>query len=764
MKKTPALLVFTTLLAACNQPSSPTTPLNPPPTPVDTAPIPGAAVSHPHRAGELILGYHRSEDLQRAVRLLQATVLGDNPALKQARVALPDTLTVERALGQLALGSRATLRYAQPNYTYKRPGITPRTFMALSVNDPLAATKWDLERMNAEAAWKTNVRGHFPDGQGTVIAVVDTGIDGTHPDLSGKFVGGWDASGCYDFFRPPSPGSRRPQPIPPNVNATNNLEHGTHVAGIAAALRDNAQGVVGVAPAARLMDVKVFCDPKEDTTTSAVIAEGVLGAILDRDGDGVVPDVITMSLGGAGYDSATADALNMALSGRDLDGQALPTYDDGTGGGVAGDGTPDRTATVTVAMGNTGQADTQYPAAVAGVIAVGATDPSDARASFSTTGQHISVSAPGVNILSTWPAFLNQREPGYNGGYQAISGTSMATPEVAGAVALIKQFHPAATPYQVRRLLERTAHDLGTPGWDAQTGAGRLDLKALVDALAEHDLSQDEPGGSARVIVTTANRWDSNDDGFVNEQDTRFAPPAANVTLLQGGRALYHAKTNATGQAAFSAIAPGQYEVIASTPDIFDFLSPYSSGDTVTSQGTLTVPSGAEGTAEIHLTSTLEITLTWAGGGDVDLTYWAYIPTIPDGTPPPLPDEPRQHRGQMVWQSVKIGSTDVTFSADDPGTDVQRASETLQLNVAHYPLIAMMSAPHPENFWGITRIGVDTTRLTHAVTATLRVKRNGVERNYGPIAVEPGADGSLGNTILWSGIDSRFTGSFILIH
>jgi len=255
----------------------------------------------------------------------------------------------------------AGLRYVQPNY--KHPLPEPQRAAVLSLNDPL-------------------------EDRGVVIAVVDTGIDGTHPDLAGAFVNGYDATGCLWWL----PGNV----IPPGYDATEGeFIHGTHVAGIAAARGNNGHGVAGVAHNATLMDLKVFCGPFTDDFT---IAQAIWAAIADWDGDGVVPDVITMSLGGKGYAQVLKDAIDSALTGYNVvTGVALPNYDDGTGGGTPGDGVPDRTATLTVAMANSSQDEVFYPAGYPGIIAVGATNAADEKADFSTSGGQ----APPVQVIVT---------------------------------------------------------------------------------------------------------------------------------------------------------------------------------------------------------------------------------------------------------------------------------------------------------------------------------------------------------------------------
>ncbi len=129
-------------------------------------------------------------------------------------------------------------------------------------------------------------------------------------------------------------------------------------------------------------------------------------------------------------------------------------------------------------MGNSGHNDILYPAALPGVLAVGATDEQDRRASFSSFGDWISLAAPGASILSLLPTNTNQtgfKDDGW------MSGTSMATPCVAGLAALVRDLHPGLTAPEVKRHLERTAQPIGA--FNLETGHGRIDAARAVETL-----------------------------------------------------------------------------------------------------------------------------------------------------------------------------------------------------------------------------------------------------------------------------------------
>ncbi len=287
-------------------------------------------------------------------------------------------------------------------------------------NDTLRSSQWALTRLQAEQVW-----GQQP-GRGTIVAVVDSGVDASHPDLKGDvipgadFVSGTGGNGFDDEHG-----------------------HGTHVAGIIAATANNGIGVAGLAQGVKVMAVRVL-----DSTGSgwdSTIAQGIIYA-TDHGAS-----VINLSLGGPGSD-VSASAISYALAH-----------------GVV----------VVAAAGNeraSGDPVT-YPAAYPGVLGVAASDSSDATASFSNTGAYVDVTAPGVRVLSTYPGDR----------YAWMDGTSMATPYAAAAAALLKSGHPSLTPAEVDSALERTADDLGAPGRDDESGYGLIDPRAALQLCATTD-------------------------------------------------------------------------------------------------------------------------------------------------------------------------------------------------------------------------------------------------------------------------------------
>ncbi|MCR4294293.1 MAG: S8 family peptidase [Elusimicrobia bacterium] len=268
-------------------------------------------------------------------------------------------------------------------------------------------TPWGIARVKAPEAWATS------RGKGVKVVVIDTGIDMTHPELSGIIKGGWNAISTAATF-----------------NDDNG--HGSHVAGTIAA-KDDDKGVVGVAPEVDLYGVKVL-DENGSGTFDDVIA-GMLWAVENK------MEVANMSLGANSGNQALADAVEAMRKG-----------------GVI----------LIAAAGNSGRS-VGYPAAYPGAIAIAASDSTDKLASFSSRGPTVAVIAPGVNVKSTY----------MGGDYDTLSGTSMATPHVAGLTALYVATHKGATPEAARAALAAASTKLpGVP--DIGQGAGLPTADKLV--------------------------------------------------------------------------------------------------------------------------------------------------------------------------------------------------------------------------------------------------------------------------------------------
>jgi|GEM_PF-2042377 len=278
---------------------------------------------------------------------------------------------------------------------------------ATAVTDPFRSRQWGLDVVGAE------VLDQLPPGRLVKVAVLDTGVDRTHPDMAEVTLPGFTV-----IADGPALGM-------------DDQEHGTHVAGLIGASIRNGIGISGISDRVRILPVKV----------------------LDADGSGTLDDVIR---GLAYAKSAGAQVINMSLSSPASSNLERQAVQDLVNSGVV----------IVAAAGNEGSSQPMSPAALPGVLAVGATDPGDARAGFSSYGTHVRLAAPGTDMLSTVPGSA----------YRTLSGTSQATPLVAGIAASILSVAPGTSPKVIQDLLYETGAP--TSGFPQETR--RVDLRRLV--------------------------------------------------------------------------------------------------------------------------------------------------------------------------------------------------------------------------------------------------------------------------------------------
>ncbi|MCP3757642.1 type VII secretion-associated serine protease mycosin [Streptomyces sp. TBY4] len=345
--------------------------------------------------------------------------------------------------------------------------------------DSVRDRQWGLTALRAEEAWGTS------RGDGVTVAVLDTGVDATHPDLVGQVLEGTDLVG---------------------MGATQGdktwAKHGTAMAGIIAGHgHGSLGGVLGVAPRAKILPVRVILeegDPVRDqarATKGGALAEGIRWAVDHG------ADVINLSLGddsSAAHHEATEDeAVQYAL------GKGVVVVASAGNGGNKGD-------------------RISYPAAYPGVIAVTAVNRENKKASFSTRSWYATVSAPGVNVI------IAQPDRSYPYGW----GTSAAAAFVSGAVALVKAAHPDLSPAQIKNLLEDTASGSPPGGRDDSRGFGLVDPAAALQAA---DGITPEPA-LPLPVAATARYFGSGPDPVPGPGIwARFAPPAgvaAGLALL----------------------------------------------------------------------------------------------------------------------------------------------------------------------------------------------------------------------------------------
>jgi serine protease len=304
-------------------------------------------------------------------------------------------------------------------------------------NDTYASNQWPLDpvKTSFSTAWKTS------NGKGIIVAVIDTGVDASHPDLAGQILPG------RAFLN----GSATGVAMSP---ATDNCGHGTHVAGTIAALANNRIGISGAAPGVKILPVKVL----NCSGLSSDVANGIKWAANNG------ARVINLSLGGTVRDSAVEAAIAYARTKKVVVVAAA-----GNNHGPTSCASPGNNAV-------------SYPGASPGVIGVGAIDDQFARACFSNTGSYVDLVAPGFNVLSTYP--VNLTDMSRYAPYMYMSGTSMATPHVAAAAAIVLSRWPTCTSDRVEAKLESTAKRLGGTTRNDNFGYGDIDPTKAVTAPA----------------------------------------------------------------------------------------------------------------------------------------------------------------------------------------------------------------------------------------------------------------------------------------
>jgi len=328
------------------------------------------------------------------------------------------------------LNRLSTVVYAEPDRVLRATAIPndPRFGELYGIhNTGQSGGKADAD-LDGPEGWDLAALGGFPATGGAKVGIVDTGIQANHPDLVGKTVN------CAGVSTTPLVGSTT---VSESNGCADDNDHGTHVSGTIAAIANNGIGVAGVAFNAPLAHCKALGGLLGTGSTS-----GVANCITYLAGKGA--KVISMSLGG-GASTTLQNAVKSA-------------YNNGNG------------SLLVAAAGNDGNSTVNYPAGYAEVVSVAATDRLDRKASFSNVNADVEIAAAGVDVLSTVRGST----------YRTLSGTSMATPHVAGAASLIAFRNPTFTAAQVRSRLQTAVDDLGTAGRDSSFGFGRVTLsKAL---------------------------------------------------------------------------------------------------------------------------------------------------------------------------------------------------------------------------------------------------------------------------------------------
>lgn len=370
----------------------------------------------------------------------------------------------------------------------------PDAMSALLIpNDPSYGSQYGWGRIKAPTAWDTTL-----GSTAVTVAIIDTGIQATHPDLGGARV--------------LSPGMTCAGGDPRN----DDNGHGTHVAGTVGATTNNGVGVAG-ASQSNLLPVKVL--NSAGSGTFACVASGITFAADNG------AHVLSMSLGcnQPCFDQATSDAINYA---RNTKG-----------------------AIVVVAAGNANGAAVGYPGSDPNSFTVSCSTSTDAICSFSSLGPQVDVAAPGSSILSTCIGST----------YCTKSGTSMSTPHVSGVAALVKTVNPTWTGAEIETQLRNTAVDLGAAGFDNSYGWGLLDAAAAVGAAPP---PPPPPSGTVHVsaIAGSFTHTSNNKHNLVCSvtivDSAGAAQSGATVSLTwtkpDGKQTLETATTSASGVATFN--------------------------------------------------------------------------------------------------------------------------------------------------------------------------------------------------------------------
>lgn len=455
-------------------------------------------------------------------------ILSDQVGDTDYSVVTSDTLSTVQLLEEFSEDN--LVANVQPNYIYQTMTET---------------TPWGITSAGVQA---TEAHAGDITGAGIVVAVIDTGVDYNHTDLDDAM---WNAPSdvcvvdgssvaCpnhgYDFVSSDSDGDgdgRDNDPLDYHV-------HGTHVAGTVAA-EDNNEGVIGVAPGAEIMAVRVLSATGFGTT--ADIASGIDFATDNG------ADVINMSIGAASYDAA-------------LEASVIDAWESGV--------------VVVSAAGNESMQEISYPAGFEHSISVAAVQETvsqanpdedmDTRQAYFSNYGTVDVSAPGMRINST---VCNCN--GYDGTYSGntFNGTSMASPHVAGVAALILSQYPSASPDEVAHILESTATDLGETGRDQLYGSGLVNAAAasstiessivLVANYAESNLGSaptihlpELPADGESEASIVVKSMDSNGD-FVSSDSIEFT--TTHGTFAETGTTAYSAVTDTSGVAEATLVA-----------------------------------------------------------------------------------------------------------------------------------------------------------------------------------------------------------------
>ena len=515
--------------------------------------------------GQLVVKFKSGKLTNTAINALctsQGVALkGRINSLRLTLVKLPEG--ADLAAMQAKLAAQPNVESVSPDYVYAlfetgAPVATPKAI----TNDAYWRGQWAMYQIGF-----ADIAASVLPTSAPTVAVVDTGVDYTHPDLLNKVTKG-------------------PDYIDGDMDPQDTTGHGTHVAGTIAAINNNNLGIAGVSGPSKILAVRV------GTESGIPIFSGAAGIAYAADATGV--KVINLSWGGPWDAPYIADAVAYAVGKNIL---------------------------VVAAAGNGDTTDPSYPASDSAVLSVGATDTDipksdfqwgdhgdDYKATFSNYGSTVDIAAPGVAISSTTPVAGSVY---YYPNYADSDGTSMASPCVAGAAALVWGKWPTMTAQQVSDLLTSTAHKPILPDWDLghafDSGVGRLDLYAAF--LSKLGTMPPAPG----VII-----------GQIVDANTGLRLQGATVTA-KAGTLTFTATTRTDGTFTITNVPAGTYSVTAAKSTYVTATYKLENG------GNVYVVSGTQGFADIALpktqaTDTYTAVVSWYGWGIWDLDSYLWLP------------------------------------------------------------------------------------------------------------------------------------------
>ena len=397
--------------------------------------------------GEVIVKYHDPETAPTAAEADGLEIIAELGSAPEEMPLLVSTEGQPVAQVLADLNADPAVEYAEPNYVTgltdepggvvaELPGDTGST--AVAVNDARTREQYALDRMQVRSAW-----GLSTGGSG-VIAVLDTGVQFDHPDLAGRLLPG------HDF-------------VSNDGDARDDNGHGTWVSGIIAANANDGYGIAGISWSDKILPVKIMNSGGTGDTSD--LTAGIIWAADNG------ATVINMSVGGFPYSQYVQDAVNYAWG---------------------------RGAVLIGASGNNRREEIFYPASLANVVSVSATQADDEFANWSSYGSKVDVSAPGASILTTNCYACTYGGHDTWGSHTKISGTSFAAPNVSGVVALIRASYPSESPGQIVNRLLAGVDDQGYAAWDNRYGFGRVNAARSLG------------GGTPAARVTTGDSLEAN--------------------------------------------------------------------------------------------------------------------------------------------------------------------------------------------------------------------------------------------------------------